>query len=223
MIEERRHPACGRVAIVTRIAAVHVGRCLSLCRNIVVASAASAGNLRVVHGVYRRPRVAVVTILANVGCQHMRRRFAGRLDAVVATAAIVDDTDMVKVRGTPGIGGVAVVTSIAAIDMGRMLTRCDHAVVTGIAGSHHLRVIYRIYRHPYIGVVAVLADVAGLDVGRVLALRLCTVMAAEAVSDNIYMVEVSRNPASRCVTIIAGVTAGYVRRILAGGSHAIVA
>lgn len=83
--------------------------------------------------------------------------------------------------------------------------------------------IYRIYRRPYIGVVAVFANVAGLDVGRVLALRLCTVMAAEAVSHNVYMVEVCWNPASRCMTIIAGVTAGYVRRILAGGGHAIVA
>lgn len=130
MIEERRHPSRRRVAIVTRIAAANVGRCFSLRRDVVVASAASAGNLRVVHGVYRRPRVAVVTILANIGCQHMRRRFAGRLDAVVATAAIVDDTDVVKVRGTPGVGGVTVVTGIAAIDMGRMLARCDHAVVT---------------------------------------------------------------------------------------------
>lgn len=130
MIEERRHPSRRRVAIVTGIAAANVGRCFSLRRDVVVTRGASARHLGMVNSIHRRPRVAVMAILTNISCQHMRRRFAGRLDAVVATAAIVDDTDVVEVRGTPGIGGVTVVTGIAAIDMGRMLARCDHAVVT---------------------------------------------------------------------------------------------
>ena len=71
-------------------------------------------------------------------------------------------------------------------------------------------------------VVAVLADVGGLDMRGVLADRLSAVMAAYAITRDIDVIEIGRQPTVRRMTIIAGIPAGNMRRVFARGNCAIV-
>lgn len=141
----------------------------------------------------------------------------------MTAAAIVDDADVIKIRRTPGVAGVAVITGIAAFDMCRMLAAGCNPIVAGIAGTDHLQVIDREHGDPDVCVVAVFADVAGLDVIRRLALRFRAVVTAEAVARDIHVIEIGRRPACGRVAVVAGIAAGYMRRILAGRYEAVVA
>lgn len=75
-----------------------------------------------------------------------------------------------------------------------VLACCDDTVVAGTAGTYHLRVVDRKGRYPDIGVVAVLADIRRLNMRPVLTDRFNTVMAAHAISNDAYMIEVCRQP-----------------------------
>ena len=79
----------------------------------------------------------------------------------MAAAAIVNDAKVVKVRGSPGDGRMAVVTSVAALHMRGVLTRRDSPVMTTVTGTNHLRVVNSKDRRKNIRVMAVLADIAG--------------------------------------------------------------
>ena len=71
-------------------------------------------------------------------------------------------------------------------------------------------------------VVAVLANISGLDMRGILAGRLCTVVAADTIAGNIDVIEIGRQPAVRRMTIITGITAGNMCRVLARGYRAVV-
>ena len=58
---------------------------------------------------------------------------------------------------------------------------------------------------------------------QVLARRVIAVMAADAVAHYGRMVDGCRQPAGCRVTVVAAIAGRYVRRVLAGGSNAIVA
>ena len=64
--------------------------------------------------------------------------------------------------------------------------------------------------------MAGLAGVRGRCVGWVLARRVGAVVAAEAVSGDVHVIEIRRYPRDGGVTIIAIIAALYVRRMLAG-------
>ena len=59
----------------------------------------------------------------------MRRRFARRLNAVVATDTITEDIYVCEIRRYPGGCHMAVVASVVACDMRRMLASCSHSIV----------------------------------------------------------------------------------------------
>ena len=100
------------------------------CRNdAVVAGAASADYLGVVHRVGWNPDIGVVTVLTNFRCQNVRRVLAGCFDAVVAACAIAGDTYVIKIRRQPAGCRMAVIAVIAARDMCWMLACCCSAVV----------------------------------------------------------------------------------------------
>lgn len=100
------------------------------CRNdAVVARAASADDLGVVHCVSRNPDIGVMAVLANFSCQNVRRVLAGCFDAVVAAGAITGDTYVIKIRRQPAGCRMAVIAVIAARDMCWMLACCCSAVV----------------------------------------------------------------------------------------------
>jgi len=64
------------------------------------------------------------------------------------------------------------------------------AVMTGRTGAEHLGVIHPYHGRKYVGRMAVLADVCCLRMGRVFARRLGAIVAAEAVTRDIHVIEV---------------------------------
>ena len=76
----------------------------------------------------------------------MGRVLAGRVGAVVAADAVARDIHVIEVGREPGDGCMAVVAVVAARDVRRVLARGSVAVVTGEAGSEHLRVVDNIGR-----------------------------------------------------------------------------
>ena len=87
-----------------------------------------------------------MTRLTTVGGGDMVTRFTGRIVAVVAGDTVARYTTVIE-RGTrKGIGIVAIVTGIAALDMVRRFTRCSAAVVTANATSLNFRMIHTTHR-----------------------------------------------------------------------------
>jgi len=58
---------------------------------------------------------------------------------------------------------------------------------------------------------------------RAFASRLRAVMAADAVAEDINVGEIRRDPGASGVTVVAGIVACYVGRMLAGGTDTVVA
>ena len=67
VIERRRNPCDGGVAIIAGVAAHNVRWRLASGDRAIVARATRANDLGVIHGVGRDPQGIVVTILADVG------------------------------------------------------------------------------------------------------------------------------------------------------------
>lgn len=145
-----------------------------------------------VHGVRWREDIGIVAILAD-GCRgDMHRMLACSIGAIVAARAVPCDIHMVEIRRCPPGRGVTVVAIGTAIHMGRVLARRRDSVMTGTASAHYLRMVNRKHGCPHVRVMAVLAHVAGLNMGRVLACCLHPVVTANAITCNIYVVEIRR-------------------------------
>ena len=172
------------------------------------------------HGAPDRRRVAT---FAHVRCLHVLYVFARGIDAVMAAEAIVDDIHVVEIGGNPGDRRVAVITVVATTDVGRVLAHCRGTVVTGDAGADYLHVIDDVDGQPRHIVVTVFANVRRLNMADALAGSVHSVVAAEAVVDDIGVIESSRNPGRRGVTIVAIVATVDMVGILARGNRAVVA
>ena len=97
------------------------------------------------------------------------------------------------------------------------------AVVARRAGAQNLRVIHRRNRNPGDITVAVFTYVGGIDMSRTLARRIGAVVTADAVVCDAGMIEIGRYPGHSRMTVIAIVSTGYMRRMLARGDCAVVA
>lgn len=149
-----------------------------------------------------------MAILANIRCLYVCQVFACRLDAIMATGAIPANVHVIKVRRSPGITRMAVVTGVAAGKVGGMLAGGDDAIVTGIAGTDDLRVINGEHRRKDVGVVAVFTDISCLNVRLVFTCCLHAVVAVDAISGDIQVVEIRWQPSSRRVAVVTGIRAG---------------
>lgn len=175
-----------------------------------------------VHGVRRRPGIAVVAVLADICRLQVRYGLTSSFHSVVTAHAVADDADMVEVGRPPGIGRVAVITGIAAVDMGRVLARGRDAVVARTACSKDLSVIDHENRREDVGVMAVLAYVRGLNVRLVLARGLDTVVAIDAVAGDAHMIEIRWYPTGRCVAVVTGIATCNVIWRLPGCREAVM-
>ena len=214
MVEGRRHPGVGCVAIVTVVATRKVRRVLAFRRHAIVTGEARADDLRMVNHVRRRERHIVMAVLAYICRINVRGVLAGRVRAVVAADAVVGDVHMVKVRRRPGVSRVAVITVVATGKVRRVLAFCRHAIVAGETGANHLRMVDHVGRRKRRNVMTIFADVCGVDVSRVLANGIGAVMAAETIAGDAGMVEIGWRPGDSCVAIVTGITAGDVRCML---------
>ena len=87
-----------------------------------------------------------MTGLTTVGGGDMVTRFTGRIVAVVARNTVTGHTTVIESGPSKGIGVVAIVTGIAALDMVGRFTRCGAAVVTANATSLNFGVIHTTHR-----------------------------------------------------------------------------
>jgi len=202
------------VAVVAIVTTGDVGWVLASRRKAIMTGAAATDDLGMVYSVCRSPDVVVVTVLADVAGLNVGYSLAGGFHAVVAAEAVTDDACVVEVGGPPGIRRMAVITGIATVDMRRVLARCRNAVMAGAAGAEDLCVVDGKYRREHVGVVAVLADVRRGYVRRGLARCFHPVMAVDAIADNIHVIEIRRQPSSRCMTVVAGIATRNVVRVL---------
>ena len=97
------------------------------------------------------------------------------------------------------------------------------AIVTGCARAQDLGVINGRYRRPDICAVTIFADVGRLRVQWTLASRVCSVVAAYTVVDDVRVVEVGWQPRDGGVAVVAIVAAGNMRRMLANRYYTVMA
>lgn len=97
---------------------------------------------------------------------------------------------------------MAVIAVVAAGNVICTLARCGDAVVTGSAGTEHLRVVYRCGWLKCDGAVTVFTHVGRLHVRRALANSRSTVVAAHAVPNDASMIEYRGNPGGNRVAVV---------------------
>lgn len=164
-----------------------------------------------------------MAILANIRCLYVRQVLARRLEAIVTTGAIPCDANVIKISRSPGITRMAIVTGVATGEMGGMFAGGYDAIVTGVAGTDDLRVINGEHRREYVGVVAVFTDISCLNVRLAFACCLHTVVAVDAISADIQVVEICWQPSGRRVAVVASIAAGQVIQVFAASGNSIVA
>jgi len=118
---------------------------------------------------------------------------------------------------------MAIVASIAAVQVSGILTRRGDAVMTRAAGANDLGVIDCERGRENVGRMAVLANIAGLDVRKVFSGSFGAVVAADAIAADIHVVEIRRQPADGRVAVIAIVAARNMRCMFAGCRGAVMA
>ena len=192
-------------------------------RRTVVARRTRSKYLVVIDGNHRRPDIGVVAVLTNGGRQRMQRPFAGCVGAVVTVDAITHDIDVIKVRGQPRDGRVAIVAIVAARDMGRVLADRRGAVVARSTGADHLSMVDRECRYPGVRRVTVLAHDAGLDVVGGFAGCVRAVVTTRTVTRDVEVVEVRGQPAGCRMAVLAVFAACNMCRSFARRDRTVVA
>ena len=222
VIEVRRDPRCGRVAVITVGAARYVRGGLTGRRRAIVAEETGTDHLQVVHRIGRRPNDIVMAVLAHGGRVDMHWSLASRLRAVMTAEAVIRDRGMVEVGRDPAGGRVAIVTVVAARNVRRVLAGRGCAVVAGKTGADDLRMIDGVRRYPGIGVMTGLAIGRGVDVLRILAGSLNAVVTTCTGGRNIGVIKRSRCPRAGRMAFLAVFTARDVRRVLARCSRSVM-
>ena len=70
-----------------------------------------------------------MTILTHIVGLDVVAALACRRDTIVTAGAVAGDRDMIESCGCPGVGGVASLAIIAALNMGGILACCNNTVV----------------------------------------------------------------------------------------------
>lgn len=216
-------PGIGTVAQTAVLRGAEVPGILAGCLGAVVARRTGAQNLIMIDRNRRLPDSAAVAVFANVCCLHVCRSLAGRIGAIVTTEAVVRDTGMIEISGCPGDRRVAIVTVVAARNMASILAGRRNAVMTGAAAAEHLGVVNREGRCKHVGHVAVFAHLACLNVLRVFPGCIGAIVATRAISRDVDMIKIGRQPGHGRMTVLAVIAAGNMSRIFAGCSYTVVA
>lgn len=104
-----------------------------------------------------------------------------------------------------------------------MFTNGDNTIVARATITDYVSMVNGIGRYPDCRIVTVFAHITGLYVCGMFTGGLNAIMAIHTVTGDVHVVEVRRSPSDRRMTIVTGVAARYVRRVLAGRRHAVVA
>jgi len=146
VIESGGNPARGCMAVIAVIAAIDVCRILAFGDGAIVARVTGTDNLCVIYQVSRREDDVVVAVLADIGRLNMCWVLTCRISAIVTTEAVAGYVNVIEIRRNPGRGCMAVIATVAAIDMRRVLAFRNSAVVAGSTGTDNLCVIHLVCR-----------------------------------------------------------------------------
>jgi len=135
---------------------------------------------------------------------------------------LIRQAGMAVICRRPGNRAVAQAAVLRRIEVTRVLTGRDRAVVAGRTGSKYLIVVHRGDRLPDSRVVAVFANIGRLHVQRAFTGSFGAVVAAEAVVHDVDVVKIRGNPRDSGVTVVAVVTARDVGRMFASRRHAVM-
>jgi len=211
------------MAVLAKIGRLNVRQVLADRVSAVVAAEAVRGDIDMIE-VRRNPANRRMAVIAVVATTDMSRILAFGDRAVMAGVTGADNLGVIyPVCRCESDCVVAVIASIAGVYVLRVLANCYGPVVTGTARADHLCMVHLVCRCERHIVMAVFANAARLNMRRILAGSIYTVMAAEAVVDNVGVIESGWYPAHGCVAVIAGVDTGDMCRVLAFGDRAIVA
>ena len=133
-----------------------------------------------------------MAVLADIGRLNMCEVFARSVGAVMAAGAIARDIHVVEIGWQPGNGRMTVIAIGATGDMCRILSARYCAVMTGAAGTQHLRMVDRVYGCPDIRVMAVFANIGSLNMREVLAGSFDTVVATYTITGDSHVIEIGR-------------------------------
>ncbi len=148
MIKGSGKPPGGRMAVIAIIAAGEVGRIFTSRYRAIVTGTAGTDDLGVIDEGSRLPQRSVVAVFANISGLDMRQALTGRFHAIVTASATAGDARMVKNGGSPGRGLMAVITLLAAGEMGGIFSRCNNTVVAGPTTSSDCSMVHIADRAP---------------------------------------------------------------------------
>ena len=117
------------MTVITSVAACNMCRMLARRRTAIMAGATDTNYLRVIDGIWWRPHVRVVAVLAYIGSLQMCQALARGFHTVVTAHAISRYVDMIKLGRTPAIACMAIVTGIATGNMRWVLAGRHDAVM----------------------------------------------------------------------------------------------
>ena len=117
---------------------------------------------------------------------------------------------------------MALITLVISVEVSLILANRLNTIVAGRTGSKHLCMVNRHHRRKHIGRMTVFAHISGLHMCRILARCIRAVMTANAIADNVDVIEIRRQPANGAMAIIAVVAAGDMRRVLAFSNDAVM-
>lgn len=163
------------------MAVAAIGRTCDMRRRTLarVAGTAISGDLAMLKGLYRRPRLGVMALFAGVRRRHMTNRFAAHADVVMAGFAVAGDAGVIEGNDQPCRGaGMAGVTFRNGWNMcGRF---ADFTNMAGAAYTEGLGVIDARHLPRATGGVTCLAKITGVVMRRGFSLGAHTIMTTHA-------------------------------------------
>ena len=117
MIEHRRYPAVGGMAVIAGIGRTDMGWIFTRGGGAVVAGRTGTDYIGMIDPDNRYPGGVAMAVFTQCVGLDVGRVFAGSGRAVVATGTAATDTVVIEHRARPAVGAVAIVTGITAADM----------------------------------------------------------------------------------------------------------
>ncbi len=147
----------------------------------------------------------------------------GALKIVAVILRLIRQARVAVISGRPCIRRVAQTTVLRGIEVPWIHAGSLRAVVAGRTGAQDLVVVDCRHRRPDGAAVAVLADVGCLHMRGALAGRVGAIVTAEAIVDDVGMVEVRGCPCNGRMAVITVIATGDVGRVFAGRLDAVMA
>ena len=160
VIEVRRQPAYGAVAVVAVIPARNMCRVLAGRYDAVMTGATATNDLGMIDDQNGREYRGAVAVFADVRGLDVRWILADCLSAVMAVDTIGGYQAVIECRRQPTSGSMTIIAGVATCDMCRLFADRNDAVVARSASANDLRVIDSHYGPENIRRVAVLAYIS---------------------------------------------------------------